>query len=86
MTFCLSVKTFISSELRNDADTLEASHCSNMAIGHSRFSVVEELSSPAFCKFAAPVSTRWSYPELPELSDSPLHSYINCAFVGYNRK
>jgi hypothetical protein len=38
------------------------------------FSVVE-LSSPAFCKFAAPVPPKQGYPELPDLSDNPLPSY-----------
>jgi hypothetical protein len=47
-----------------------------MATGHNRFAVVEELSSLAFCKFAAPVSPRREYPELPDLSDNPLPSYM----------
>jgi hypothetical protein len=46
-----------------------------MATGHVRFSVVEELSLPAFCKFAGPVSPRRGYLELPDLSDNPLSSY-----------
>ena len=40
------------------------------------FSVIEELSSYAFRKIAAPVSPRRWYPELPDLSDNPLLSYI----------
>jgi hypothetical protein len=42
-----------------------------MATGHNTLSVVEELSSPAFCKIAAPVSPRRGYPELPYLSGNP---------------
>jgi len=48
-----------------------------MATGHNRFSVIEELSSQGLCKIAAPVSQiRGGYPELPDLSDNPLLSYI----------
>jgi hypothetical protein len=47
-----------------------------MATGHNKFFVVEELSSRAFCKVAAPVSPKRGYPELPDLSDNPLPSYI----------
>jgi hypothetical protein len=47
-----------------------------MPTGHNRFSVVEELSSPACCKIAAPVSPKRGYPELPELSENPLPSYV----------
>jgi hypothetical protein len=40
------------------------------------FSVVEELSSPAFRKFAALVSPKRGYPELPDLSDIPRPSSV----------
>jgi len=56
--------------------TQEATHFTNMVTGHNRFSVVEELSSPAFCKTAAPVSPRRGYPELPDLTDNPLPSSL----------
>jgi len=39
------------------------------------FSVVEELSSPAFRKIAALVSPKRGYPELPDLSDNTRPSY-----------
>jgi hypothetical protein len=42
-----------------------------MATGHNTFSVVEEISSPVFCKIAAPVSPRRGYPKLPDLSGNP---------------
>ena len=62
--------------------TQEAIHLNNMATGRNRFSMIEELSSHAFCKIAAPVWPRRGYPVLPELSDNPLPSYvyiyINC--------
>jgi hypothetical protein len=45
-----------------------------MATAHSRFSVVGELLSSAFCKTAATVSRRRGYPKLPALSDNPLPS------------
>jgi hypothetical protein len=38
--------------------TLHAIHFTIMAKGHKRFSVIEEISSHAFCKIAAPVSPR----------------------------
>jgi hypothetical protein len=47
-----------------------------MATGHNRFAVVEDLSSHAFCKIVATVSPRRGYPELPDISDNPLTSYI----------
>ena len=56
--------------------TLDAIHFTIMATGHNRFSVLEELTSHAFCKIAAKVSPRWGYPELPNLSDNLLPSYI----------
>jgi hypothetical protein len=40
------------------------------------FSVVEELSSPAFRKIAALVSAKRGFPKLPDLSDNPSPSYI----------
>ena len=49
-----------------------------MATGHNRFSVIEELRSHAFGKIAALVSPRLGCPELPDLSDNPLPSYIYC--------
>ena len=55
--------------------TLDAFHFTSMATGHNRLSVIEELSSHAFCKIAAPVSPRKGYLELPDLSDNPLLSY-----------
>ena len=48
-----------------------------MATGLNMFSVVEELSSPAFRKIAALVSPKRGYPELPDLSDNPHPSYIS---------
>jgi hypothetical protein len=47
-----------------------------MVTDYKRFFVIEELSSHAFCKIAAPVSPIREYPELPDLSDNPLPSYI----------
>ena len=47
-----------------------------MATGLNMFSVVEEISSPAFRKIAALVSPKRGYPELPDLSDNPRPSYI----------
>jgi hypothetical protein len=55
---------------------MEATHFTNMATGHNRFSVVKELSFSAFRKFAAQVSPRRGYPELPDLSDNPLPTYL----------
>jgi len=46
-----------------------------MATGLNMFSVVEELSSPAFRKIAALMSPKRGYPELPDLSDNPRPSY-----------
>jgi hypothetical protein len=61
---------------------VEATHFNNMATGHNRFSVVEELSSPAFCEFAAPVSPKRGYPELTDLSDNPLPTYTcMCVYI-----
>jgi len=51
-----------------------------MATGLNMFSVVEELSSPAFHKIAALVSPKRGYPELPDLSDNPRPSYN----IGYS--
>jgi len=48
-----------------------------MATGHKRFSVVQELSSPAFYKTAVTVSPIRGYPELPDLSENSLPSYAN---------
>jgi hypothetical protein len=47
-----------------------------MATAHSRFSVIGELLSSAFCKIAATVSRGRGYPKLPALSDNPLPSSI----------
>jgi hypothetical protein len=63
--------------LENIEMRLEATNFTDMATGHKRFSVVEELSSPAFCKTVATVSPIRAYPELPELSENPPSSYIN---------
>jgi hypothetical protein len=60
--------------------TLEETHYTNMATGYSRFSVVEELSSPAFCTFAASVSpktgvsgiTRLKWQSLPYICEKYL--------------
>ena len=58
---------------------LDAVHFISMVTGHNRFSVIEELSSHAFCKIAAPVSPRrvirnyQTYPTTPSL---PIHTYI----------
>jgi hypothetical protein len=68
-------KNFGFIKMHTSGCTLDAIHFTSMATGHNRFSVVEELSSRAFCKIAAPVSLR-RYPELPDLSCSPLPSYI----------
>jgi hypothetical protein len=51
-----------------------------MATGLNMFSVVEELSSPAFRKIVALVSPKRGYPELPDLSDIPRPSYSNNIF------
>jgi hypothetical protein len=55
---------------------LDAINFTSMATGHNRFSVVAEHSSHAFCKIAPPLSPRRRYPELPDLSDNPLPSYM----------
>jgi len=55
---------------------MEATKFTNMATGRNRFSVVEGLSSPSFRKIAATVSLRLGYPELPDLPDNLLPSYI----------
>jgi hypothetical protein len=38
--------------------TLSVTYFNNMATAHNRLWVVEELSSPAFCKFLAPISPK----------------------------
>ena len=66
---------------------MEATHFNSMVTGLNMFSVVEELSSPAFCKIAALVSPKRGYPELPDLSDNPCPSYICFTYftVGYTK-
>jgi hypothetical protein len=48
-----------------------------MATGHARVSVVEELSSTAFGKFAVTALLRRGCPQLPDLPDHPLPSYTH---------
>jgi hypothetical protein len=72
----LSCKTFDFLKTRKSDCTLDAIHFISMATGHNRFSVTEELSLHAFWKIASPVSPRRRYPDLPDLSDNPLPSYI----------
>jgi len=43
--------------------------------------MVEELSSPAFCEIAVTVSLRRGCPELPDLSDNLLPSYVYICIV-----
>lgn len=52
-----------------------------MATNHNRFSVIEAPSSHALCKISAPASPRREYPELPDLSDNPLPSYMHISVL-----
>jgi len=53
--------------------TLDTIHFTNTATSHNSLTVVEELSSQAFCKIAAPISPRRGirnfqpYPTIPSL-------------------
>jgi len=53
-----------------------------MATGLNMFSLVEELSSPAFRKIAALVSPKRGYPELPDyptIPALPIHTILETA-------
>jgi len=50
---------------------MEATHFNSMATGLNMFSLVEELSSPAFRKIAALVAPKRGYPELPDYPTIP---------------
>jgi len=54
----LACKNFDFMKMHRSGCTLDAVHFTSMATGQNRFSVVEELSSRAFCKIAAPVLLR----------------------------
>ena len=57
-----------------------------MATGLNMFSLVEELSSPAFRKIAALVSPKRGYPELPDYPTIPaLPIYSITLFVVNNK-
>jgi hypothetical protein len=71
----LACKNFDFLKTHKSGSTLDANYYTSIAVGHNRFSVIEELSSHAFCKIAALVSPRRWYPELPDLSDNPLLSF-----------
>ena len=53
--------------IHKSGSTLDANHCTSMATGRNRFSVVAEHNSSLPCKTAAPVSPTESYQEFPEL-------------------
>jgi len=72
----LACKNFDFLKTHKSGCTLDAIHFTSKATSHNRISVIEELSSLAFCKTAETVSPRREYPELPDLSDNPNPSYI----------
>ena len=76
---CLSARNLISWKHTKveSGCTLDTIRFTSMATGCNRFSVIEELRSLAFCKITASVSPRREYPELPNLYDNPLPSYIH---------
>ena len=54
----LVCKNFDFLKTHKSSCTLDAIHFTSMATGRNRFSVIEEFSSHAFCRIAAPVSPR----------------------------
>jgi hypothetical protein len=77
----LACKNFDFLKTNTSGCTLDATHCTSMATGHNRFSVLAEHSLSLLCKIAATVSPREGYLELPDLPDNPLPYSFKVVFV-----
>jgi hypothetical protein len=77
----LACKNFDFLKTHTSGCTVDATHCTSMATGHNRFSVLAEHSLFFPCKITTTVSPREGYPELPDLSDNPLPYSIKVVFV-----
>jgi hypothetical protein len=71
-TFCLPVKTLIS--WKHTKVAVQRTQLTSPVYGDrlQQFLCVSELSSSVPCQITATVSPREGYPELPDLSDTPL--------------
>ena len=74
MSACLQSFDFV--KTHKSGCKLDTVHFTSMATGHNRFSVIEELSSHAFLQDCSTSIAEMGYPELPDISDNPLLSYM----------